>query len=312
MLSRIADSLFWLSRYMERADGLLRATSTHYILSLDNIVLGNMTWKPILEIFATAEDEQIKQLENDTQGTLQTLITDVTNQSSLKVIVTRARENARGAQDHITKEVWEEVNAFYHLINQSSLNDGFGQQDVIQTLQLFSQHSVLFTGIADVTMPRGLGWSFMNLGKLIERCFEVITLTDQHYQLIDYSLKQENAMIHWKELLFALSGYELHLKTYRGSNYNRNVLYQILFNEDFPHSVAYTLARIEKYINDIVAENQSSANSELLRRFGRLHTRIKYMDPAIITSSNLQEFLEELKTELLQFSNQLSQNFFSY
>jgi uncharacterized alpha-E superfamily protein len=297
---------------MERADGLLRATSTHYILSLDNIVLGNMTWKPILEIFATAEDEQIKQLENDTQGTLQTLITDVTNQSSLKVIVTRARENARGAQDHITKEVWEEVNAFYHLINQSSLNDGFGQQDVIQTLQLFSQHSVLFTGIADVTMPRGLGWSFMNLGKLIERCFEVITLTDQHYQLIDYSLKQENAMIHWKELLFALSGYELHLKTYRGSNYNRNVLYQILFNEDFPHSVAYTLARIEKYINDIVAENQSSANSELLRRFGRLHTRIKYMDPAIITSSNLQEFLEELKTELLQFSNQLSQNFFSY
>lgn len=312
MLSRIADSLFWLSRYMERADGLLRATSTHYILSLDNVVLGNMTWKPILEIFATAEDEQIKQLENDTRGTLQTLITDVTNQSSLKVIVTRARENARGAQDHITKEVWEEVNAFYHLINQSSFNDGFGQQDVIQTLQLFSQHSVLFTGIADVTMPRGLGWSFMNLGKLIERCFEVITLTDQHYQLIGYSLKQENAMIHWKELLFALSGYELHLKTYRGSNYNRNVLYQILFNEDFPHSVAYTLARIEKYINDIVAENQSSANSELLRRFGRLHTRIKYMDPAIITSSNLQEFLEELKTELLQFSNQLSQNFFSY
>lgn len=312
MLSRIADSLFWLSRYMERADGLLRATSTHYILSLDNVVLGNMTWKPILEIFATADEDQIKQLEKDTYATLQTLITDVTNQSSLKVIVTRARENARGAQDHITKEVWEEVNAFYHLINQSSFNNGFGQQDVIQTLQSFSQHSVLFTGIADVTMPRGLGWSFMNLGKLIERCFEVITLTEQHYQLINFNLKPENPIINWKELLFALSGYELHLKTYRGSNYNRNVLHQIIFNEDFPHSVMYTLARIEKYISDISAENQSPANSDLLRQFGRLHTRIKYMDPATLNSSNLQKFLEELKTELLQFSSQLSQNFFSY
>lgn len=297
---------------MERADGLLRATSTHYILSLDNVVMGAMTWRPVLEIFTTKTDEEIQQLEHNTAATLRTLLTDANNQNSLKVVITRARENARGAQDHITKEVWEEVNALYHLINQSNISERQGEQDVIQMMQLFTQHSLLYNGVADITMPRGLGWSFMNLGKLIERCFEIIVFTDKHYQQIHYNLHEDKVIIQWKELLFSLSGYELHLKTYRGPNYNRNVLHQVLFNDDFPHSVLYSLARIEKYLKDIVAENHSRGNTDLLRCFGRLYSRMQYMDPKDINSGNLQAFLESIRTELLQFSNALGQNFFSY
>ncbi|MBX2924604.1 MAG: alpha-E domain-containing protein [Chitinophagaceae bacterium] len=312
MLSRIADSLFWLSRYMERADGLLRATSTHYILSLDNMVMGDMTWRPVLEIFTTKGNEAIQQLERNTAGALHTLLTDVDNPNSLKVIITRARENARGAQDHITKEVWEEINALYHLINHSTISERQVEQDVIQMMQLFTQHSLLYTGVADVTMPRGLGWSFMNLGKLIERCFEIIVVVDKHYQRINYNLHEEKVIIQWKELLFSLSGYELHLKTYRGPDYNHNVLHQVLFNDDFPHSVLYSLARIEKYLKDIIAENQSPGNTDLIRCFGRLYSRIQYTDPKDINSGNLQSFLEGIRTEVLQFSNALGHNFFSY
>jgi uncharacterized alpha-E superfamily protein len=311
MLSRIADSLFWLSRYMERADGLIRATTTRYVLSLDGVMIGHTTWRPILETFSMADEATVSALENDTNGTLRILMCDQQNQSSLKVIITRARENARGAQDHITKEAWEEVNALYHLVNQFT-GDRFGLQDIIQTLQLFSHHSLLYSGIADVTMPRGLGWSFMNLGKFIERCFEIITESDQHYKQINYNLGAENAIIQWRELLFALSGYELHLKTYRGSNYNRNVLHQVIFNEDFPHSVMYTLERIEKYLNDIVLENQSPDNMELMRSFRRLYSRLKYMDRSTINSANLRHFFDDIKTEMLQISRQLNQNFFSY
>lgn len=312
MLSRIADSLFWLSRYMERADGLLRATRTHYMLSLDNVVMSDKSWRSVLEIFTTADINTINEIQNDSHSSLRTLITDQKNQSSLKVILTRARENARGAQDHITKEVWEETNAMYHFINKASINERFDEQDAMQVLQQLTQHSLLFTGIAEVTMPRGLGWSFMSLGKFTERCFEILSFCDKHYQAINYDLNAESAMIHWKELLFSLSGYELHLKTYRASNYNRNVLHQVLFNEDFPHSVIYTLARIEKYLNDIVQENQSPANNELLRSFGRLYSRIKYIDHNAINSDNLQSFIEGTQQEMLQFSNQLGQNFFSY
>ncbi|MBN8788218.1 MAG: alpha-E domain-containing protein [Terrimonas sp.] len=312
MLSRIADSLFWLSRYMERADGLLRATRTHYLMSLDNVVLGDKSWRPVLEIFTTADQSTIKEIEYDSHAALRMLISDQNNHSSLKVILTRARENARGAQDHITKEVWEETNAMYHYINKSTINERFDERDVLQILQQLTQHSLLFTGIADMTMPRGLGWSFMNMGKFTERCFEILTFCDKHYEMINYDLSSDKAMIHWKELLFSLSGYELHLKTYRTHNYNRNVLHQITFNEDFPHSVIYTLTRIEKYLNDIVQENQSPANNELLRLFRKLSSRIKYMDQTSLNSSNLKSFLDEAQNEMLQFSNQLGQNFFSY
>ncbi len=311
MLSRIADSLFWLSRYMERTDGLLRATSSHYILSLDN-VMGQMTWRSVLEVFTTLPDDEIRDLENNATASLHTLLTDTNNQNSLKVIVTRARENARGAQDHITKEAWEEINALYHLLNQSNISERQGEQDLVRMMLRFTQHSLLYTGIADVTMPRGLGWSFMNLGKFIERCFEVLVLVDKHYEAINYDLSEENAIIQWKELLFSLSGYELHLKTYRGSRYNRNVLHQVLFNEDFPHSVLYSLSRIKRYLEDVVMEHQSAGSSELIRQYGALYSKVKYMSPDDVKSDTLQPFLESTKQELLHFSNRLGQTFFSY
>src|ERR1700712_543452 len=118
MLSRIADSLFWLNRYMERADNLLRLATTHYRLSLDTDVHGNVTWKPVLEQYTMIAEDGILALQLDTEAVLRKLLTDSTNNNSLKMIVNRARENARGAQDHITKEVWEAVNQMYHLVNR--------------------------------------------------------------------------------------------------------------------------------------------------------------------------------------------------
>src|SRR5271169_4215157 len=101
MLSRIADSLFWLNRYMERADGLLRVTRTNYIMSLDKGVDNSLTWRPALKIFSKLDEEECTLLEYDTPAALRKLLVDAENVNSLKVIVTRARENARGAQDHI-------------------------------------------------------------------------------------------------------------------------------------------------------------------------------------------------------------------
>src|SRR5215216_1897186 len=138
MLSRIADSLFWLNRYMERADGLLRVMKTNYILSLDKGVNSNITWRPILEIFTYADEQLITKLENDTNATLKLLITDTDNMNSLKVILTRARENARGVQDHITKEVWEQINQMYHAVNQPNLISKLVGYEGMETIENFS------------------------------------------------------------------------------------------------------------------------------------------------------------------------------
>src|SRR6478752_4870969 len=204
MLSRIADSLFWLNRYMERADGLLRVTYTNYILSLDKGVNNNITWRPALEIFTYAEEEQIAALEYDTDTVLKLLITDTTNFNSLKVILNRARENARGVQDHITKEVWEQVNQMYHMVNQPDLGSKLLGYEAVETIENFSRNCLLFAGVTDTTMPRGLGWSFMNLGRLIERCTQTIEMTQKQFAAIDYELDKPTDIMFWRYLLLSL------------------------------------------------------------------------------------------------------------
>ncbi len=114
MLSRIADSLYWMNRYMERADGLLRIASTHYILGMDTDISGVTSWRPILQLFVALPVHEMNLLETNTEEVLRKLLVESSNDNSLKCLVNRARENARGAQDHITKEVWEQINQMYH------------------------------------------------------------------------------------------------------------------------------------------------------------------------------------------------------
>jgi uncharacterized alpha-E superfamily protein len=311
MLSRIADSLFWLNRYMERADGLLRVMKTNYILSLDKGVNSNLTWRPMLEIFTYADEQQIAALENDTAAALKLLITDTDNMNSLKVILNRARENARGVQDHITKEVWEQINQMYHMVNHPNLISKLTSY-ALEAIENFLKNCLLFAGVTDTTMPRGLGWSFMNLGRCIERCTQTIEITDKQYRSIDYDLNKTVDILQWRYLLFSLSGYELYLKTYHSSNFNKDVLHQVLINPDFTRSVFYSLNRTERYLNDIAKENKSAENEALQRFFGRLYSSVKYVDLDSLNGINLQHFLSDTRHNLTEFSKRLAQNFFSY
>ena len=110
----------------------------------------------------------------------------------------------------------------------------------------------------------------------------------------------------------SLSGYELHLKTYRSSLYNHDVLHQVLFNEDFPHSVIYSLGRIDRHLQDVTRKSFSEENAALQRNFGRLYSKVKHTDLEVLNDDTLQPFLEELRQDLLHFTHLLSQKFFSY
>lgn len=308
MLSRIADSLFWLARYMERAEGLLRVTATHYLLSLDKDVNGALSWQPVLETFTNATPAEIEDTKHHAGGALKILLTSSTNHNSLKVLIGKARENARGIQDYITKEVWEEVNSFYHLVNQATLDKRLSSYEAADMLDLFTRHSVLYTGITDITMARGTGWAFMNLGKYIERCSETIVLTNKHYQMNQYKVSGSKDVMQWRQLLMSLSGYELHLKTYRSTADNHDVLHQVLFNENFPHSVVYSLGRIDRHLQEVNRQDQAALN----RRFGRLMSKVKYTDLDSLDNDTLEPYLADLRGDVLQFTRQLTQQFFSY
>ena len=278
MLSRIADSLFWLNRYMERADGMLRLSAIHYIYSLDKDVSGTSTWMPVLEIFTDSEDDYLKTIENSTEESLKRLLIDPRNTNCLKTLVNKARENARGVQDHITKEVWEEVNQMYHLVNQPELQQKIDSFLSLEVMEPLIKHTVMYAGITDITMPRGIGWWFMNLGKYTERCLQTIAFAEKQLELTNFREADINDLLQWKYLLFSLSGYELHVKTYRSGNHNYNVLHQVLMNENFTRSVIYSLTRIEHYLNKIMGNEINEERAVLLRNFGRLFSKVRYLE----------------------------------
>jgi len=312
MLSRIADSLFWTNRYMERADGMLRCTMTNYILMFDKGVSNNLNWQHILEVFAEVDEKVIEDIKFNTEAALNILLLDNPNINSLKNILGKARENARGIQDNITKEVWEQINGMYHSINSSQLVDKLKGYDALETVNTFCKESLLYNGVTDTTMPRGLGWSFMNLGRYIERCFITIEVAEKFFSFIDYNLTEEKDILQWRPMLLALSGYELHLKTYRSSSHNENALHQVIFNKNFTRSVLYSLNRISKYLVDVLQENDTEHKDAIIKRFGRLISKVEYMDMDSLNKDNLKDFFEELKTSLGDFSDLVGQSFFSY
>lgn len=311
MLSRIADSLFWTNRYMERSEGLLRVLHTNYILSLDKGPYGVHSWRPVLEIFSYADEDSIKSIEQEPDAVLHHLLFDSTNNNSLKVIISRARENARGIQDNITKEVWEQANQVYHLVNNAAEKRIAPNQTISQLDELI-KNIVLFTGVVDTTMPRGMGWAFMNIGRYIERCLITLEVANKNLQQIDYNLAEQKDILYWRNLLLSLSGYELHLKTYRSNDSSLNVIDQVVFNKDFPRSLQYGFARINKYLADIIEENNPPEKERIIREFGRLNSFIQFADIDLINELTLQQFLEKVRVDLLNFSKHLGQIFFSY
>ena len=235
---------------------------------------------------------------------------DTSNTNCLKTLVNKARENARGVQDHITKEVWEEVNQMYHLINQSDLNHKIDSFRGLEVMEPLIKHTVIYTGITDITMPRGTGWCFMNLGKYIERCLQTIAFAEKQLEITNFKEADTNDLLQWKYLLFSLSGYELHVKTYRTSNHNYNVLHQVLINENFTRSVMYSMQRIELYLNKIIGNEINEERAALLRDFGRLFSKVRYMELDSLNKETVPVFFEDIKAGLVEFNQKRGTTFF--
>ncbi|MBL7764091.1 MAG: alpha-E domain-containing protein [Chitinophagaceae bacterium] len=312
MLSRIADSLFWVTRYMERTDSLLRVVRTNYILSFDVGNSGTYSWKDILSTFTSMDDETIKLNGENTAAALEYLIADPKNINAVRVLIVRARENARGVQDNITKEVWEQVNQLYHLINQPDLAKKLKGSKAIEILDLLTQNSLLFYGVTDSSMPRGQGWNFMNLGKYIERALLTIEIINSHFRKTNYELSNSQDILYWRNLLLSLSGYELYLKAYTSGKHSMNIVDHVIANKNFPRSIFYSIDRIKRYFDQVILDTQIEGCEGLQKQFGRLHSNVKFADFSNNSPEQLQQFLNTTRNDLVEFSKQLTHIYFSY
>src|ERR1700744_689975 len=141
MLSRVADSLYWMSRYIERTDGILRMLRINYASSQDDIQ--DFSWKPVLRIFSYLKEDGANAISKNPRAVLQYMVTDRENTNSVLNIVTRARENARSVQDHITKELWQCLNDFYHTIREQQLEQSLFADAPVSVLDILIRQGLL-------------------------------------------------------------------------------------------------------------------------------------------------------------------------
>ncbi len=309
MLSRVADSLYWMSRYMERTDGILRMLRINYASSQDDIQ--EFSWKPVLRIFTYLDEEHATALARQSRAVLQYMVAEKENVNSVLNIVTRARENARSVQDHITKELWQCLNDFYHTIRDEALVRGLYKEDPITILDVLIRHGLLYYGTTDITMARGEGYAFINIGKFLERGVQSADILDIKFSDLRYDLTRMDTT-YWKYLLLSISGYELYLKTYRTGFDARNVVEQIVLNEDFPRSVIYSVNQLRRYFERIKSDRNKEAWKKIEFMIGRIQSRVKYSTVESILQQGLHAYLNGVKEELYEVGNAFNQHYFAY
>ncbi len=310
MLSRVAESLYWMSRYMERTDGILRMLKINYASSLDDIQ--EFSWKPVLKVFTFLDDKEALALGQDTKAVLRYMLIGKDNPSSVLNVVTRARENGRSVQDHITKEMWQCLNDFYHIMRQDKLGDLLQYEDTITTLDSLIKQDLLYFGTTDVTMSRGEGYAFINIGKFLERAIQSTDILDVKFNDINYELDTITDKTDWRYLLMSISGYELYLKTYRSGFEAKKVVEQIVLNEQFPRSVIYSVNQLNRYFERIKSERNVADFNKINFMIGKLKSKVKFSTTDSIIDEGLHKFLNDTKQSVFEIGNALSLSYFNH
>jgi uncharacterized alpha-E superfamily protein len=310
MLSRVADSLYWMSRYMERSDGILRMLKVNYAYSQDEVTA--FSWKPVLQLFTYLQGEEANKVAKNPRAILQYLVTDKENHNAITNIVTRARENARSVQDHITKEVWQCLNDYYHTMKEEWLVTWLQKDDPITILDVLIKQGLLYYGTADITMSRGEGYSFMNIGKYLERSILSVDILNVKLSNVNNDKESGSDAPYWKYLLLSIAGYELYLKTYRSGFTARNVVEQVVLNHSFPRSIIYSLTRLQRYSERLKQDSNKDSYQAIEFKIGRLLSKVRYSTPETIMEQSLHQYLVEIKNELHVIANVLNQHYFAH
>jgi uncharacterized alpha-E superfamily protein len=308
MLSRVAESLYWISRYIERTDGMLRMLKIKYASSQDAV--SEFSWSPVVRIFCGPDCEGFEDIEFSSRPVLQFMVTDKSNPNSIINIISQVRQNARSVQDHITIDVWQCLNEYYHTINDPRLIIRLKKDDPISVLDTLIKQGMLFYGTTEITMARNEGSSFMRVGRYLERGIQSVNILDVKFGSVGHNPHLLTNTNYWKHLLLSIGGYELYLKTYRKGIEAENVLEQVVLNTEFPRSVIYSMNQLTKYSERLKLDGQTN-NGDLSFIIGRLQSKVKYSSIKGLKQSELHLYLSEIKAEMYSIGNAFNQTYFS-
>jgi len=273
MLSRVADSLYWMSRYLERAEHTARVTGVHLNLMLDEPASESRRWWRVLASLGNKEA-----VDGDSFAAAQNFALD-----QILTAITAARENARQVREQISSEMWEQLNRLYHESKRMG-TPGFWEAQPHDLLFTVTQSSHQFQGVTDSTMIHGQGWQFIQIGRFMERVQATARLIGLHYNEVTASEHME-----WIGLLRSCTAFEAYCKVYTAEMRPERVAEFLLLNPEFPHSVRFAVDHLRRSLE--AANDATGRKSDRLGKLaGRLTSSLSYT-PIEEIMSNLHEFL---------------------
>ncbi|MBZ0251765.1 MAG: alpha-E domain-containing protein [Candidatus Methylomirabilis sp.] len=311
MLSRVADSIYWMCRYIERAESISRFIDVNLHLMLD-LPVNHEQWEPLV---ITTGDQALfaeRYGEPTQRNVIRFLAFDPAYPSSVLSCVRAARENGRSVRDSISSEMWEALNGFYHLVNDAN-RDSAALEEPHRFFTEVRRASHLFKGVTDSTMTRSEGWHFARMGRLLERADKTSRILDVKYYIllprtVDVGAPYDN--IQWAALLKSASALEMYRKRF-GRIAPSNVAAFLLFDREFPRAIHYSLIYAENSLHAITGSPWGSFQNEAEMHLGRLRSELDYTRIDDVISSGLHEYLDNLQGRLNAVGDAIFNTFFA-
>jgi len=315
MLSRTADHLFWMARYMERAENTARMLDVNYQTSLlpQSVDMAEQGWRGLLSISELTSSFSKKYDLVTARNVMDFMVRDETNPSSIVSCVRAARENARAVRGALTTEVWETQNQTWLEFGRLLMGDAF-ERDPGSLFEWVKFRSHLSRGVTVGTMLQDEALHFLRIGTFLERADNTARLLDVKFQALaggDYfgpgAAKEglEVDFYHWSAILRSVSGFEIYRKVYRNVIHPDKVAELLILRPDMPRSLAACL-------NDVVANLEMVANeqsSETQRRAGRLRSDLQYGRIDEILATGLHAYLTEFLDRVNDIGVGISRDF---
>jgi uncharacterized alpha-E superfamily protein len=315
MLSRVADSLYWMSRYIERAENNARIADVNLQLVLDltnqRDADSQQQWDPIIS--SLEEGELFSSLYEAPSGeaVIDFVSLQKKNPNSIFSCLSRARENARTTREQISSEMWEQINKLYLFVKSDSAKK-LVRTSPYEFFKRIITGSHLFQGITDATMTHAEGWDFIRIGRLLERADCTSRILDVKYHILLPSGEKVGGnvdTIQWMSVLKSCSALEAYRKVYVGQVAPWKVAEFITTHSAFPRSIRFSVDCFDAALHHISGSAESKYANEAERLSGRLRSDLDYVTIGDIFKFGLHEYLEQIQERLVEISDAMHSSY---
>jgi uncharacterized alpha-E superfamily protein len=310
MLSRVANSIYWMNRYIERVENYARFVSVNINLSYDLPGMISEHWGLLLQ--ATHDKAKYDELydENTEDKIIHFITFDPLNPNSIFNILGNARENARTVKETLPKEIWEHLNSFYLSFKQYSTHKKLDSEELPQFYENIKQQCQLFAGMIDGTLLRDEAYYFANMGKFLERADKTSRFLDIGYfnfrSVSDSKTVNPQDLLIWSAVLKSVSAFNMYRRQYKSLK-QENIIEFLIKDRDFPRAICHSIKKAEYAIYRISGTRpQDSYSNEAEKAISQLKHEIDFTENGEIIKYGLHRFLNDFQVK----NNDIDQKIF--